>query len=105
MSRVSLFAFHPELFEHRTLALEALAAHDLHWFEHFSSVDLLHDLFGLEVCGIIDQRDAELALCVLQETFPEWSHSDVYYRRYGRERGWKALIHKHRDKRRRHQHT
>src|SRR5438552_12616949 len=52
MSRVSLFAFHPELFEHRTLALEALAAHDLHWFEHFGSVDLLHDLFGLEVCGI-----------------------------------------------------
>jgi hypothetical protein len=101
---VSLFAFHPELFEHRTLALEALAARDLHWFEHFSSVDLLHDLFGLEVCGIIEERNAELALRVLQETFPEWPYSDVYYRRYGRERGWKALIHKHRDKRRRYQH-
>jgi hypothetical protein len=62
------------------------------------------DLFGLEVCGIIEERDAELALRILQETFPEWPHSDVYYRRYGRERGWKALIHKHRDKRRRYQH-
>jgi hypothetical protein len=83
---MSLFAFHPELFEHRTFALEALAAHDLHWFEHFTLVDLLHDLFGLEVCGIIEERNAELALCILQETFPEWPHSDVYYRRYGRER-------------------
>ena len=102
-SRVSLFAFHPELFEHRTLALKALAAHDLHWFEHFGSVDLLHDLFGLEVCGIIEESDAHLALCVLQETFPDWPHSDVHYRRSGRDRGWKAIIHKNRDKRRRYQ--
>ena len=55
---MSLFAFHPELFEHRTLAFERLAAHQFNWFEHFSSIDLLHDIFGLEVCGIAREADA-----------------------------------------------
>jgi len=100
---VSLFEFHPELFEHRTLALEQLAAHDLHWFEHFSSVDLLHDVFGLEVCGIAEETDAQVVLCVLEEAFPGWQHSDLHYRKSGRDRGWKALIHKHRDKRHRYE--
>ncbi len=77
------------------LALEVLAAHDLHWFQHFSSIDLLHDVFGLEVCGIAEESDARLSLCVLEKTFPGWPHSDLYYRRSGCERGWKALIHKH----------
>jgi hypothetical protein len=49
---VSDFGFHPELFAHRTLAIETLARHDYNWFEHFDVVDLLHDVFGLEVCGI-----------------------------------------------------
>jgi hypothetical protein len=79
MLAVSAFEFHPELFEHRTLALETLEANDYHWFEHFSSVDLLHDLFGLEVCGIIKESDAKGVLAILQEIFPDWPHSDIHY--------------------------
>lgn len=72
---MSDFAFHPELFEHRTLALDALARHDYNWFEHFSSVDLLHDLFGLEVCGIAEKRDAEVIFSILEELFASRSQS------------------------------
>jgi hypothetical protein len=61
-------------------------------------------MYSASVCGIAEESDAILALCVLQETFPDWPHSDLHYRRSGRERGWKALIHKHRNKRRRYQH-
>ncbi len=93
---MSGFAFHPELFEHRTLALEGLAQHDYIWLEHFTSVDLLHDVFGLEVCGIPKEEDAEVIMAILQEIFPEWPYSDVYYHRYDRDRGWKVVIFKNR---------
>lgn len=93
-----MFDFHPELFEHRTLAIETLAANDFIWLEHFSSVDLLHDLFGLEICGIVDETDPPLILAILQEVFPDWLHSDIYYRDYERDRGWKVMIFKNRRK-------
>ena len=102
---VSLFAFHPELFEHRTLAFERLATHQFNWFEHFSSIDLLHDIFGLEVCGIAREADAEIILCILEETFPDWPHSGVRYHPYERDRGWKAVIHKRKQRRRSYQHV
>lgn len=95
-----MFAFHPELFEHRTLALEALARNDYVWLEHFSSVDLIHDLFGLEVCGIVEETDADVILAILQEAFPEWPYSDIYYHDYERDRGWKVLIFKNQKRRR-----
>jgi hypothetical protein len=89
---MSEFAFHPELFEHRTLALEALAQRDYIWLEDFTSIDLLHDVFGLEVCGIPEKRNAAIILSILREAFPDWSHSDIYYHQYERDRGWKSII-------------
>ena len=91
---MSEFAFHPELFEERTVALETMAERGFHWFEHFSSVDLLHDLYGLEVCGIAEEDDAGAILVVLQERFPAWTHTDLYYHDHDRDRGWKAMIFK-----------
>ena len=94
------FAFHPELFEHRSLALETLAAHDFNWLEHFSSVDLLHDLFGLEVCAISSKHDAEHIHSILADLFSEWGYSDVYYHSDGADLGWKTIIHRDPHKRR-----
>jgi hypothetical protein len=90
----SMFEFHPELFEQRTLALETLAQHDYIWLEHFSSIDLLHAEFGLEVCGIPEKQDAQIILSILEELFPDWSHKDLYYYKFERDRGWKAIIFK-----------
>jgi len=96
---MSSFEFHPELFEQRTLALETLAHQGYHWLEHFSSVDLLHDLFGLEVCGIVEETDAEVILAILEETFPDWPYSNMHYYKYERDRGWKAAIFKNQERR------
>ncbi len=86
------FAFHPELFEHRTRVLEALAKDGYTWLQHFGSVDLMHDLYGLEVCGILKQPDSVAILKLLQELFPDWPHSDLHYHDRARDRGWKVLI-------------
>ena len=86
------FAFSPELFEHRTRVLEALADQGYSWLEHFASVDLLHDLYGLEVCGIPKEPDSATILKLLQRLFPDWPHSDVHYHDRARDRGWKVLI-------------
>jgi hypothetical protein len=91
---VSNFDFHPELFERRTLALETLAENGYVWLEGFTSVDLLHDLFGLEVCGIAKRNDAEIILSILEGLFPEWPYSDLHYHDYERDRGWKAMVFK-----------
>jgi hypothetical protein len=90
------FAFHSELFEQRTRALEALADRGYTWLEHFGSVDLLHDLYGLEVCGIPKEPDSVAILALLQKLFPEWPHSAVHYHDRSRDRGWKVLIFKNR---------
>jgi hypothetical protein len=89
---VSDFAFHPELFESRALAIEKLAERGYHWLEHYSSVDLIQDEYGLEVCGIQEERDALIVLEILHGLFPEWRYRDHYYHDYERDRGWKALI-------------
>jgi hypothetical protein len=89
------FAFHPDLFERRNRALQALADRGYTWMEHFGSVDLLHDLYGLEVCGIPKESDSTAILGLLQKLFPDWQHSDVHYHDRSRDRGWKVLIFKH----------
>jgi len=94
---VSSFAFHPELLEHRSEVLEVLGAHDYQWFASYSCVDLLHDLFGLEVCGIPEREDAVEILKLLEEQFPDWPYTNVYYYPYERDRGWKVIIHKLQD--------
>jgi hypothetical protein len=44
-------------------------------------------------------------LCILEETFPDWPHSGVRYHPYERDRGWKAVIHKRKQRRRSYQHV
>jgi hypothetical protein len=39
---------------------------------HFSSVDPIHDLYGIEVYGIIDKDDAYAIANLLQRMFPTW---------------------------------
>jgi len=89
---MSDFQFHAELFDHRALAIEKLAQHDYHWLEHFSCVDLLHDEFGLEVCGIAVRQNADRILTILEKLFPDWLYADIHYRDYERDRGWKVII-------------
>lgn len=93
---MSTFSFHPDLFAHRGRAMEELAAAELHWFSDFRSIDIDHDLYGLEVCGIRDQETAELVATLLQRTFPEWRHGFMYEREYWEgDPGWQVVICRH----------
>jgi hypothetical protein len=87
------FAFHPELFELRNRLLEALAENGFAWLSDFGSVDLLHDVYGMEVCGIRTEEDAQAILALLRKLFPDWRHTHRYYKDHTtREPGWKVVI-------------
>ena len=66
------FRFVPELFEFRTDVIEKLSESGFDWLTHFSSVDPLHDVYGIEVCGIPDQEDAISIREILMDLFPSW---------------------------------
>ena len=87
------FAFYPELFELRTSALDALADGGFAWLADFGSVDLLHDVYGLEVCGITDEDSARAIEVVLRALFPAWPYVRCYLKDFGgRDPGWKVII-------------
>jgi hypothetical protein len=86
------FRFSPELFEHRNQVVAALSEAGFDWLSHYSSVDPLHDVYGIEVCGIRDQEDAVAILTLLLQEFPGWMPGCLCYKDYGREPGWKAKV-------------
>ena len=66
------FRFAPELFEYRNNVIAALAEAGFDWLSHYSSVDPLHDVYGIEVCGIHKREDAIQILRLLIGMFPSW---------------------------------
>ncbi len=66
------FRFAPGLFETRTDVIEELSYRGFDWLSHYSSVDPIHDCYGIEVCGIHDKDDATDILQILIEMFPDW---------------------------------
>ncbi len=82
------FEFYPELFEHRNRALELLDAAGFTWFSDFSSIDLRHEEYGLEICGVQKEQDIGPILAALQEGFPHWHHRKVCPHDGSRDPGW-----------------
>ena len=66
------FRFAPELFEIRSDVISELSDHGFEWLTHYSSVDPIHDCYGIEVCGIRERDDAESILYILVRMFPDW---------------------------------
>ena len=67
------FRFAPELFEFRNDVITSLSDAGFDWLSHYSAVDPLHDVFGIEVCGIREKSDAVQILKLLVRMFPNWS--------------------------------
>ena len=67
-----VFRFAPELFEVRTDVIGKLSERGFDWLSHYSSVDPIHDTYGIEVCGIHDRDDAVAIRELLTELFPDW---------------------------------
>lgn len=87
------FQFHPELFEYRTRASDLLDTAGFAWFSNYSSIDLMHEEFGLEVCGIQDESNVEAIARAMRAGFPQWHYGRACYKDYGREPGWRFALH------------
>ncbi len=68
---MATFDFHPDLFECRNTVLEILAEHGFAWLSDFSSIDLLHEVYGIEICGIHQESAAREIQQILGKIFPE----------------------------------
>jgi hypothetical protein len=64
--------FAPKLFEIRNQVLAALEDADFYWWRDYSSVDPLHDVYGIEVRGIPNRDDAVAIQNLLERMFPDW---------------------------------
>ncbi len=91
------FVFHPELFERRSELSCRLAAADLLWFRDYSSVDLLHEEYGLEVCGIRDASESRRVLAIMRELFPDWPYHCRYLDEENLDPGWRVGLCSRRD--------
>ncbi len=90
---VNGFRFEPELFGYRDQALSELSKVGYEWLAHFTAIDLLHDIYGLEVCGITKESDAFEIQSILFDTFSNWKHGRIDYKD-GEHHGWKVIIHR-----------
>ncbi len=81
--------FRPELFECRSRAIEILEGAGIVWLSDYSSVDLLHEEYGLEVCGIQQEAKVDPIVEVIQKGFPHWH----YHGLCRKDCGWKFAIH------------
>jgi len=93
-AHMDAFRFSPELFEIRSDVMAALDRAGYQWLSHYSSVDCLHDLYGVEVCGIHEKDDAIAIRELLIEMFPDWISGCLCHKDHGREPGWKSKIHR-----------
>ncbi len=94
------FRFSPELFEIRADVMESLEQAGYQWLSHYSSVDCLHDLYGIEVCGIHQKGDSVAIEDILRQIFPKWNVGCLCYKDYGRETGWKARVYRDKSRQR-----
>jgi hypothetical protein len=86
------FRFSPELLEHRSSVIATLREHGFDWLTHYSAVDPMQDVYGIEVCGIQDEDDALGILNVLKQMFPSWTIWMTYYKDFGRDQGFMVTI-------------
>jgi len=91
-SAMDAFRFSPELFEYRTEIMSVLGQRGFDWLSHYTAVDPLHDVYGLEVCGISDEDDALAILKILIEMYPDWKAIQPWYSDGSRDTGWRAQI-------------
>ena len=87
------FEFHAELFDFRNAVMEALADHGFAWLSDYGSIDLQHDVYGLEVTAIREQADAAAIERLLRRMFPGWQYRRTFYEDHNLgELGWKVMI-------------
>jgi hypothetical protein len=87
--------FAPELLELRAKVIEQLAEDGVLWLSHYSSVDMLHDVYGVEVCGIKDKDCAKAVYASLVRQLPEFMFRKTCYKDDGRDPSFVVSLHRH----------
>jgi murein DD-endopeptidase MepM/ murein hydrolase activator NlpD len=91
------FAFFPELLN---LSTELVSDHSTAGFEQspdYCSIDAMHDVYGLEVCGIHDPQIALNVIRFLLLRFPGWNAGWLHPPDDASTQEWVARIQLHRD--------
>ena len=87
------FEFHAELFDFRNAVLEALSDNGFACLFDFGSIDLQHDVYGLEVTAIREEASAASIEKLLRKMFPDWRYRRTFYEDHNvGELGWKVMI-------------
>jgi hypothetical protein len=87
------FEFHAELFDFRNSVMESLSENGFAWLSDYGSIDLAHDVYGLEVTAIRQETDALVIERLLRRLFPGWRFRRTFYEDHNLgELGWKVLI-------------
>jgi hypothetical protein len=86
------FTFSPMLFEEKARASTILEEAGFIWMNNYSSLEILHDKYGLEVCGIRDELDVKPIADAMQKGFPQWHYHHISAKNYGLEPGWAFSI-------------
>jgi len=71
------FQFHPKLFECKSRASGILDTAGFTWFTDYSSIDLLHEEFGLEICYIQEESNVKPIAESMRAEFPHWHYSHL----------------------------
>ena len=89
------FRFEPALFGHRDHVLQALSRGGYQWFSDFKTIGVLHETYGIEVCGISSEAKARQMLAVLSRTFPTWRFAFVENNEFeDSTQSWMACLHR-----------
>jgi hypothetical protein len=84
--------FFSELSGHRNEVVTELHDQGYDHLIHYASVELLHDTYGIEVCGIPKEEDAEEILAILRQMFPSWTEGYTHCKDFGCDQGFVARI-------------
>jgi hypothetical protein len=88
------FAFYPELLELSRSLVPELATAGYEMMSDYSSVDAVHDVYGIEVCGINDPDVALKITRLLLGRFPGWNAGWLHRPDASSSQGWVARIHR-----------
>jgi hypothetical protein len=86
---VGEYTFFGKLFQARQELLEFLANNGIVYLTDFGAIDLLHDLYGLEVSGIRDEHFARRILKLTRRAHPFWWHFQIAVTA---ESDWKVVV-------------
>jgi hypothetical protein len=91
------FAFFPDLLELSRSLVPELSNAGYEMMSDYSSVDAMHDVYGIEVCGINDPDVALQITRLLLAKFPGWNAGWLHRPDSSSSQGWVARVQRDRD--------